>query len=85
MSDYRKLRDMDEFYKLLEEMKGWIRNFYENGSAIAVYSFDNIHDRDSIYDFLSNWAATTTNYKPLKLYRGRNIAGDEHYLIFAWK
>lgn len=81
MSDYKKLRDMDEFYKLLEEMKGRIRRFYENGSAIAVYSFDNIHDRDSIYDFLYNWAAT--QYKNIKLYRDRNIAGDEHYLIFT--
>lgn len=81
MSDYKKLRDMDEFYKLLEEMKGRIRRFYESGSATTVYSFDNIHDRDSIYDFLSNWAAT--NYKTLKLYRDRNIAGDEHYLIFV--
>lgn len=83
MSDYRKLKDMDEFYKLLREMKGRIRRFYESGSAMTVYSFDNIHDRDSIYDFLSNWAAT--NYNTLKLYRDRNIAEDEHYLIFAWK
>lgn len=81
MSDYKKLRDMDEFYKLLEEMKGRIRRFYQNVNAIAVYSFDDMHDRDSIYDFLSNWAAT--NYKTLKLYRDRNIAGDEYYLIFA--
>lgn len=81
MSDYRKLRDMDEFYKLLEEMKGRLRRFYESGSPMTVYSFDNIHDRDSIYDFLSNWAAT--NYKTIKLYRDCNIAGDEYYLIFA--
>lgn len=81
MSDYRKLKDMDEFYKLLEEMKGRIHRFYESGSAMTVYSFDNIHDRDSIYDFLSNWAAT--KYKTLKLYRDRNIAEDEHYLIFV--
>lgn len=83
MSDYRKLKDMDEFYKLLEEMKGRIRRFYASGSAMTVYSFDNIHDRDSIYDFLSNWAAT--NYNALKIYRDCNITGDEHYLIFAWK
>lgn len=81
MSDYRKLKDMDEFYKLLGEMKGRIHRFYENSSAMTVYSFDDIRDRDSIYDFLSNWAAT--NYKTLKLYRDRNIAEDEHYLIFA--
>lgn len=81
MSDYKKLRDMDEFYKLLEEMKGRIRRFYQNVNVIAVYSFDDMHDRDSIYDFLSNWAAT--QYKNIKLYRDRNIAGDEYYLIFA--
>lgn len=81
MSDYRKLKDMDEFYKLLEEMKGRIQRFYESGSAMTVYSFDNIHDRDSIFDFLSNWAFR--KYKTLKLYCDRNIAGDEHYLIFA--
>lgn len=81
MSDYRKLKDMDEFYKLLETMKGKILRFYENGSAIAVYSFDNMHDRDSICDFLSNWAFR--KYKTLKLYRDHNSAGDEYYLIFA--
>lgn len=81
MSDYKKLRDMDEFYKLLEEMKGRIRRFYDSDSAMTVYSFDNIHDRDSIYDFLSNW--TAINYKNIKLYRDHNIAEDEHYLIFA--
>lgn len=81
MSDFGKLRDMDEFYKLLEEMKGRIRHFYRSNSAMTVYSFDNIHDRDSIYDFLSNW--TAINYKSIKLYRDCNIAEDEHYLIFA--
>lgn len=81
MSDYKKLRGMDEFYKLLEEMKEQVRRFYENGNATAVYSFDNMHDRDSICDFLSNW--TAINYKSIKLYRDRNNAGDEYYLIFA--
>lgn len=81
MSDYKKLRDMDEFYKLLEKMKEQIRRFYQNVNAIAVYSFDDMHDRDSIYDFLSNWAFG--NYKNLKLYRDNNNARDEYYLIFA--
>lgn len=81
MSDYKKLRDMDEFYKLLEKMKEQIRRFYQNVNAIAVYSFDDMHDRDSIYDFLSNWASG--NYKNLKLYRDNNNAKDEYYLIFA--
>lgn len=81
MSDYKKLKDMDEFYKLLEEMKGRIHRFYGSGYPTTVCSFDNIRDRDSIYDFLSNW--TATNYKTIKIYRDRNIAGDEYYLIFA--
>lgn len=81
MSDYKKLRDMDEFYKLLEKMKEQVRRFYQNVNAIAVYSFDDMHDRDSIYDFLSNW--TFGNYKNLKLYRDNNNAKDEYYLIFA--
>ena len=81
MSDYKKLRDMDEFYKLLEKMKEQVRRFYQNVNAIAVYSFDDMHDRDSIYDFLSNWVFG--NYKNLKLYRDNNNAKDEYYLIFA--
>lgn len=83
MSDYKTLKDMDEFYKLLEEMKWRIQHFYiyRSDSAMTVYSFDNIHDRDSIYDFLSNW--TAISYKSIKLYRDHNIAEDEYYLIFA--
>ena len=81
MSDYKSLGDMDEFYKLLAKMKEQIQRFYENGSAIAVYSFDNKHDRDSICDFLSNWIFG--KYKTLKLYRDNNNARDEYYLIFA--
>lgn len=81
MSDYKKLRDMDEFYKLLSKMKEQVQRFYLNVNEIAVYSFDNMHDRDSICDFLSNWAFG--KYKTLKLYRDNNYAKDEYYLIFA--
>lgn len=81
MSDYKKLSDMDEFYKLLAKMKEQAQRFYENGGAIAVYSFDNMNDRDSICDFLSNWAFG--KFKTLKLYRDHNHAGDEYYLVFV--
>ena len=81
MSDYKKLRDMDEFYEVLEEMKRQLQLFYESVNVISVYSFDDLHDRDSIYDFLCNWAAT--KYKTFKIYRDHNIMEDEYYLIFA--